>query len=158
MSKVKLIAVTQGAGDFEGRTAEDIIVYAARVSSAREDKFENPAGLLAYCIRNRHWSIFEQASMTVEITTSRAIGTQLLRHRSFQFQERSQRYIPSGSLEPKEFRLQAEKNRQSSTVVAGIITENEVDGDPELLEFLHQCADHQKEGFKLYRQALDRVS
>lgn len=113
--KVELIATTQGQGNFVGKSAEDIIVYAARVSSSREDKFEKPEGLLKYCIRNKHWSIFETASMTVEITTSRAIATQLLRHRSFQFQQKSQRYNSDVSIEPVQLRKAGSSNRQSST-------------------------------------------
>lgn len=115
--KVKIVSITQGAGEFKGKTAEDIIVYAARVSSPRKDKFESPEGLLKYCIKNKHWSIFETPSITFEIETSRAIGRQLLRHRSATFQEFSQRYSEVTSFEPFELRRQAEKNRQSSTKV-----------------------------------------
>jgi len=115
--KVKIASITQGVGEFKDRTAEDIIVYAARVSSPREDKFESPDGLLKYCINNKHWSIFETPSITFEIETSRAIGRQLLRHRSATFQEFSQRYSYVTEYEPFELRKQAEKNRQSSTEV-----------------------------------------
>lgn len=121
--KVKLISKTQGAGEFEGKSLEDIMVYAARVSSSRSDKFESPEGLLAYCIRNKHWSIFETGSLTFEIETSKAIGIQLLRHRSFTFQELSQRYanvdkMTGGDMfEPVEIRKQATDNRQSSEEV-----------------------------------------
>jgi thymidylate synthase (FAD) len=78
--------------------------------------------LLAYCIKHEHWSIFEHASMTVEIKTSRAIAAQILRHRSFTFQEFSQRYSAVNTIEPYELRKQAEKNRQSSS---DVIWENE---------------------------------
>ena len=115
--KVKIVSITQGVGEFKDRTAEDIIVYAARVSSPREDKFESPDGLLKHCINNKHWSIFETPSITFEIETSRAIGRQLLRHRSATFQEFSQRYSYVTEYEPFELRKQAEKNRQSSTEV-----------------------------------------
>ena len=115
--KVKIVSITQGVGEFKDRTAEDIIVYAARVSSPRKDKFESPEGLLKYCIDNKHWSIFETPSITFEIETSRAIGRQLLRHRSATFQEFSQRYSYVTEYEPFELRKQAEKNRQSSTEV-----------------------------------------
>ena len=70
--------------------------------------------LLAYCIKHGHWSIFEQASMTVEIQTSRAISAQIIRHRSFCFQEFSQRYAPCDEAEPVELRTQDLKNRQGS--------------------------------------------
>lgn len=94
--------------------AEVNIVEIARVSSSRKDKTEAPEGLINYLIKNRHWSPFEHASITFDITTSKAIGIQLLRHRSFTFQEFSQRYAKVENIEPIELRKQAEKNRQSS--------------------------------------------
>lgn len=102
--------------------AEKQIVHIARVSSSRKDKAANPEGLINYLIKHKHWSPFEHASMTVEIETSKAIGIQLIRHRSFTFQEFSQRYqdvnkIGSSMFEPIEFRAQCEDNRQSSTEV-----------------------------------------
>lgn len=96
---------------------ETTIVEIARVSSSRKDKSENPAGLINYCIKNKHWSIFEHGFMTMEIETSKAIGIQLLRHRSFTFQEFSQRYATVTDMEPIELRQQATNNRQSSTEV-----------------------------------------
>lgn len=85
---VKLIAVTIGAGELEGKTGQEVITYNARVSNpSNQSNFETSAGLLKYCIRHQHWSIFEQADMTVEINTTRAIAAQILRHRSFTFQE-----------------------------------------------------------------------
>lgn len=113
--KVKIVSISQGVGEFKGKTAEDIIVYAARVSSTRDDKFESPEGLLKYCIKNKHWSVFETPSITFEIETSRTIGRQLLRHRSATFQEFSQRYSEVPGFEDVELRVQASKNRQSST-------------------------------------------
>jgi thymidylate synthase (FAD) len=101
--------------------AEVNIVEIARVSSSRLDKTENPEGLIRYLIRNKHWSPFEHGYMTFEIDTSKAIGIQLLRHVSFRFQEFSQRYAKVEGIEPIEFRLQAEKNRQSSTDRVGHI-------------------------------------
>jgi len=97
--------------------AEKTIVEIARVSSTRKDKSENPEGLLNYLIKNSHWSPFEMASMCIEIETSKAIGIQLIRHKSFSFQEFSQRYSEVQSFEPIEFRKQCENNRQSSTEV-----------------------------------------
>ena len=96
---------------------EQAIVEIARVSSTREDKSENPAGLINYLINNRHWSPFEHGFITMEIVTSKAIGIQLLRHRSFTFQEFSQRYAKVTEIEPIEIRRQAIKNRQSSEEV-----------------------------------------
>lgn len=93
--------------------AEKLIAYCARVSSPNQ---ENPAiaGLLAYCIKHKHWSIFEMATLCVEITTSRAIAQQILRHRSFHFQEFSQRYAEVTSAELYPARQQDHKNRQNS--------------------------------------------
>ena len=96
---------------------EQVIVEIARVSSTRKDKSENPAGLINYLINNRHWSPFEHGFITMEIVTSKAIGIQLLRHRSFTFQEFSQRYAKVTEIEPIEIRRQAIKNRQSSEEV-----------------------------------------
>ena len=102
---VDLIAITPDA--------EKLIAYCARVSSPNQ---ENPeyAKLLAYCVKHKHWSVFEQASMTVEIETSRMISAQILRHRSFQFQEFSQRYAEALTYVPCEARRQDWKNRQNS--------------------------------------------
>lgn len=95
--------------------AEKLIAYTARVSSTNQD---NPdyEGLIRYCIKNKHWSIFEMASMCVEIETSRAIAQQILRHRSFHFQEFSQRYaqVPNDAVVFYEARRQDDKNRQNS--------------------------------------------
>lgn len=100
---------------------EENIVEIARVSSSRKDKRENPEGLIKYLIKNKHWSPFEHSYITFEIETSKAIAIQLLRHRSFTFQEFSQRYqdvnliSDKGIFEPIELRWQATSNRQSST-------------------------------------------
>lgn len=115
--KVSLIALTQSHIPCI-TTAEDIIVYAARVSNpANQLNTETGERLLRYCIRHGHWSVFETASMTLEIKTSRAIAAQILRHRSFTFQEFSQRYAEASDFEPIELRMQADKNRQSSSEV-----------------------------------------
>ena len=82
--QVKLIALTQGAGELLGKTAQEVISYVARVSNPNNQlNFDTSAGLLKYCIKHEHWSIFEQASMTLEINTTRGIAAQILRHRSF---------------------------------------------------------------------------
>ena len=100
------------------RSAEALIVYTARVSNpANQDNVDTGAKLLRYCIEHGHWSIFETASMTVEVATSRAIAAQLLRHRSFTFQEFSQRYTSVqflGLPTVPDARMQDPKNRQSS--------------------------------------------
>lgn len=97
--------------------AEINIVEIARVSSSRLDKSEKPEGLISYLIKNKHWSPFEHSFLTFEIVTSKAIGIQLLRHRSFTFQEFSQRYAKVEAIEPIELREQAISNRQSSTEI-----------------------------------------
>ena len=111
--KVELVTVTPDA--------EERIVEIARVSSKRKDKKSKPEGLINYLIKHSHWSPFEHAFMTLEIETSKAIGIQLIRHRSFTFQEFSQRYQDVGILdstfEEVELRKQAEDNRQSSEEV-----------------------------------------
>ena len=97
---------------------EENMAYIARVSNPSNQDNDKYAGLLKYCIKHNHWSVFEQASMTLEIETTRAIAAQILRHRSFTFQEFSQRYAASttlGEIELPELRRQDEKNRQNST-------------------------------------------
>ena len=101
--------------------AEEHIVEVARISSSRKDKKSKPEGLLNYLIKHKHWSPFEHGHVTFEIETSKAIGIQLIRHRSFSFQEFSQRYQDVNKLgdifEPIELRSQCEDNRQSSSEV-----------------------------------------
>ena len=109
MNQAKLISVTPDA--------EQHIAYCARVSNPNNQDNENYAGLLRYCIKHHHWSIFEQAYMTLEIETTRAIAAQILRHRSFTFQEFSQRYAQSnelGKIKLPDLRRQDTKNRQNS--------------------------------------------
>lgn len=100
---------------------ETNIVEIARVSSSRKNKSEKPEGLINYLIKNSHWSPFEHGFLTFEITTSKAIGIQLLRHRSFTFQEFSQRYATVTDIEPIELREQAQTNRQSSVDLISLI-------------------------------------
>ena len=107
MSAVRLIAITP--------KSERLIAYCARVSNPENQENPNIAGLLRYCIQHGHWSIFEMANMVLEITTTRAIAAQILRHRSFSFQEFSQRYATVPGWEAVHPRKQHEKARQSST-------------------------------------------
>jgi thymidylate synthase (FAD) len=104
---VKLTTATPDAEKFMG--------YVARVSNPANQDNPDVSGLLKYCIRNQHWSVFETASITMEISTSRAIAAQILRHRSFTFQEFSQRYASPSDFEVYEARRQDTKNRQNST-------------------------------------------
>jgi len=114
--KVELKSVTVPVQELQDKgikTAEDFVVYCARVSNP-SNQFNSETGerLIKYCIKHQHWSIFEQAFCTFEIVTSRAIAAQILRHRSFTFQEFSQRYSTATELEPIEFRKQGKTNRQ----------------------------------------------
>ena len=107
---VKLVSITNDA--------EKLMGYIARVSNPANQDNENVAGLLAYCIKHMHWSVFEQAHITMEIETTRDIAAQILRHRSFTFQEFSQRYAAVTDVaELPELRLQDHKNRQNSIEV-----------------------------------------
>jgi len=108
--EVKLISVSPDS--------EKHMAYCARVSNPNNQENENYAGLLRYCIKHQHWSIFEQAFMTLEINTTRGLAAQILRHRSFTFQEFSQRYADTNLLNSNiplpELRRQDTKNRQNS--------------------------------------------
>jgi thymidylate synthase (FAD) len=109
-TNVKLISVTPDA--------EKTMAFIARVSNPANQDNENYSKLLAYCIKHNHWSVFEQSSMTLEIETNRGIAAQILRHRSFTFQEFSQRYadtnLLSADIPVPELRRQDTKNRQNS--------------------------------------------
>ena len=142
MTKVCLVSVTPDA--------EKTIGYIARVSNPANQENPKVAGLLKYCIKHGHWSVFEQAMMTLEIHTTMAISPQILRHRSFTFQEFSQRYADSSLLSETiplpELRSQDDKNRQNSID----------DVDPwkkQKYEILMQ--NHFKQGMELYQQMLE---
>ena len=112
---VSLVGMTQPSAATGCHTANQLIAYAARVSNP--DNQNNPktaSKLLGYLIKHEHWSPFEMVSVTMEITTTRDISRQIIRHRSFSFQEFSQRYAKSTNFETRECRLQDEKNRQNS--------------------------------------------
>jgi thymidylate synthase (FAD) len=110
LENVKLVSVTPDA--------EKMMGYVARVSNPNNQENPEYSKLLAYCIKHNHWSVFEQAHMTLEIETSRAIAAQILRHRSFTYQEFSQRYADTNLLSEEiplpELRRQDTKNRQNS--------------------------------------------
>ena len=110
MSYIKLISITPNA--------EQLMAYCARVSNPSNQNNESVDRLISYCIKNQHWSIFEQAFITMEINTTRGIAAQILRHRSFTFQEFSQRYADTTLLSEDiplfELRRQDTKNRQNS--------------------------------------------
>ena len=138
---VKLISITPDA--------EKTMAYIARVSNPSNQDNENYSGLLKYCIKHNHWSVFEQSSMTLEIETTRAIAAQILRHRSFTFQEFSQRYADTKLLETielPELRRQDSKNRQNSID----------DLDPKVVETLNkQMITLFSSAYSLYNQMLE---
>ena len=140
--RVKLISVTPDA--------EKHIAYVARVSNPKNQENEKFSGLLKYCIKHGHWSIFEQSFMTLEIETTRGIAAQILRHRSFTYQEFSQRYADSnllGEVELPELRRQDTKNRQNSID----------DLDPEVVEKLNkQMNTLFSSALSLYNQMLEK--
>ena len=130
--------------------AEKHMAYCARVSNPQNQENESFEGLLKYCIKHQHWSIFEQATMTVEINTTRGIAAQILRHRSFTYQEFSQRYADSSLLGEEipipELRRQDTKNRQNSID----------DVDPYIVQkYQILMQDHFKHSMYLYKEMLD---
>ena len=140
---VKLVSVTPDA--------EQTMAYVARVSNPTNQDNENYAGLLRYCIKHNHWSVFEQSFMTLEVETTRAIAAQILRHRSFTFQEFSLRYADSSlvskAIPLPELRRQDTKNRQNSID----------DLDQETIDLLTRQMDTLfSSSMALYQQMLDR--
>lgn len=114
--EAKLVALTQPVISTPAGNPEELIAFCARVSSGRDynTRGEDAEGLLKYCIRNKHWSIFEMANAVVEVKAPRDITRQLLRHRSFSFQEFSQRYSDDIEFTERSIRKQDETNRQNS--------------------------------------------
>jgi thymidylate synthase (FAD) len=150
--QIKLIALTQGAGELVNKNAQDVISYIARVSNPNNQlNFETSAGLLKYCIKHEHWSIFEQAYMTLEINTTRGIAAQILRHRSFTYQEFSQRYADTNLLADApvipDLRRQDTKNRQNSTDDLGEYVKLGLQGE---------ISEYFKQGQNLYDRLLER--
>ena len=139
---VKLVSATPDA--------EKHMAYVARVSNPNNQDSDKFAGLLKYCIKHGHWSVFEQAFMTVEINTTRGLAAQILRHRSFTYQEFSQRYADSSMLAKEiplpSLRRQDTKNRQNSID----------DIDPLMQQdFEIKMQRHFVDGMKLYKEMLD---
>jgi len=139
---VKLVSVTPDA--------EQTMAYVARVSNPNNQENPNYAKLLGYCIKHNHWSVFEQSFMTLEIETTRGLAAQILRHRSFTYQEFSQRYADSSLLAETipvpELRRQDTKNRQNSID----------DLDPEFVELSNkQIETYFAQGMSLYQHLLD---
>jgi len=139
---VKLVSVTPDA--------EQTMAYVARVSNPNNQENPNYAKLLGYCIKHNHWSVFEQSFMTLEIETTRGLAAQILRHRSFTYQEFSQRYADSSLLAETipvpELRRQDTKNRQNSID----------DLDPEFVALSNkQIETYFAQGMSLYQHLLD---
>jgi thymidylate synthase (FAD) len=152
MKPIKLIAITQGAGELINNNAQEVISYIARVSNPNNQlNFDTASGLLRYCIKHEHWSIFEQAYMTLEINTTRGIAAQILRHRSFTFQEFSQRYadtnLLSDTIKVPDLRRQDLKNRQNST---------DDFGDYVKLGLQGEIAEYFKQGQALYNRLIEK--
>ena len=141
-NNVKLISVTPDA--------EKHMAYCARVSNPNNQENEKFSGLLKYCVKHQHWSIFEQAYMTLELNTTRGIAAQVLRHRSFTYQEFSQRYADSSLLAEEiplpELRRQDTKNRQNSIDDIDPFTRQ---------QFQIKIQKHFEEGMNLYKEMLD---
>jgi thymidylate synthase (FAD) len=118
MSEVNLVAISKPSATTDCYTASELVAYTARVSNpANQSNTKTAPKLLNYLIKENHWSPFEMVHMTMEIKTTRDIARQILRHRSFAFQEFSQRYAVSENIDVvREARLQDEKNRQNSVV------------------------------------------
>jgi len=142
MTSVNLVSVTP--------EAEKTMGYVARVSNPANQENPKVAGLLKYCVQHQHWSVFEQAYMTLEINTTRGVAAQVLRHRSFTYQEFSQRYADSSLLADTiplpELRRQDTKNRQNSIDDIDPFTKQ---------EFQIKMQQHFAAGMKLYKEMLD---
>lgn len=138
---VKLISVTPDA--------EKLMGFIARVSNPANQDNENVAGLLAYCLKHGHFSVFEQAHITMEIETTRDIAAQILRHRSFTFQEFSQRYAAVTDVaEVPELRMQDHKNRQNSIDITNELSEADINA------LRKRIAKHFEEAMELYKDML----
>ena len=141
MSNVELLSITPDA--------EKTMAYIARVSNPKNQANEDFSRLLSYCIKNEHWSVFEQSFMTLQIETNRGIAAQILRHRSFTFQEFSQRYADSsqlGNIPIPELRRQDIKNRQNSISDLPDEIKN---------KFIDQIKEHFKNASNLYEEMLE---
>jgi thymidylate synthase (FAD) len=147
MIEVSLVGMTTPSAATGCHTANELIAYAARVSNpGNQNNADTAPKLLGYLIKNAHWSPFEMVSVTMEIKTTRDISRQIIRHRSFSFQEFSQRYAESTEFVNRECRLQDRKNRQNSIETK----------DRELAEWWNMAqTDLLKQTKLLYKTALD---
>lgn len=141
--KVELVSITESMVEEKKLLPEELIIYIARVSNpSNQLNSETSDKLITYLIKNKHWSPFEMVDMTVEIITSRGIAQQILRHRSFSFQEFSQRYAEVSNFETLQLRKQADKNRQSSIEEFNPVLDNDYlsgDSDKCIIEHIRNC-------------------
>ena len=138
---VKLVSITHPKMDGL-KTAEELISYCARVSNpSNQMNMDSSAKLISYLIKHKHWSPFEMVDMTVAIVTRRSIAAQILRHRSFSFQEFSQRYSTATDVQQIELRKQGKTNRQSSEEIIldstlSKMVDNHLEKSKELYQYL----------------------
>lgn len=146
-NKVRAIGVTVPVVD-DIPDSEGILSYAARVSNPQnQDNFETAGKLLQYCVKHKHYSVFETCNLVMEIETPRDIARQILRHRSFSFQEFSQRYAQAQNFTFRECRLQDDKNRQNSLQT----------DDEELKEWWYQTQTYLVDSvYHYYNQAINK--
>jgi thymidylate synthase (FAD) len=150
----KLISITNGLGELAEKTPEQIIEYIARVSNPSNQTKDLPVGrLLKYCINHKHWSIFEQVTITFEITTSLAVATQILRHRSFVFQQYSNRYSKAIGFEGIDLRLQDTQNKQNSYPINW--NSLSIDKQQQLSKLINRINDLQDATTELYNDLLN---
>ena len=146
---VKLVSVTKATIEEKDLSPEELIVYVARVSNpSNQLNFGTSDKLISYLVKNKHWSPFEMVDMTVEIVTSRGIAQQILRHRSFSFQEFSQRYAQATDFEPIGLRKSGATNRQSSTEIFDPVIDNNIVAS-------RLIQNHLKESEDLYKVLLE---
>lgn len=133
LHSARLVAITQPTEEIRQElgvdSAEGLTAYVARVSNPSNQSSDNIKGLLSYCAKNAHWSIFETCYMTVEIKTTRDISAQIIRHRSFCVQEFSQRYSNATDFEYPEMRIQDVSNRQNSIDIVAAYKSGDLSGD-----------------------------
>lgn len=154
---VKLVSLTKSIGIPELTTEEDLIIYIARVSNpSNQLNTDTSAKLLRHLIKNKHWSPFDMVNMCIEVTTSKAIAIQILRHWSIKPQEFSQRYAEVTNIEPIELRQQAVKNRQSSTDIFDPIVSVPIEGDEDQSMKASELVSIHLDGCKMvYKTLLD---
>lgn len=149
---VKLVSITQSLVEGQNLTAEELLVYIARVSNpSNQLNTETSDKLIGYMIKNKHWSPFDMINMTVEVTTSKAVGIQILRHWSIKPQEFSQRYAEAVDIEPIELRKQGVTNRQ----VGDEIFDPEIYNGGEMQAASYAIERHISHGLSLYKELLN---